>query len=267
MEPLPPYVLEYAVVRWLFLLWIICLGCASNPSTKQIVDLTHSFDTKTPYWPTSPSGFELKSLSHGQTEGGYFYSANIFSAPEHGGTHLDAPIHFAEGAQTVDRIPVDHLVGEGVIIDVRSSCTRDRDYRVTTADLEIWEQAHGPIEPGTIVLIRTGWATRYEDRKAYFGDDTPNDASNLHFPGIAKDAAEALVKRKIHAVGIDTPSIDYGPSADFVAHQVLAAANTPIFENMADSSQIGPRGFTVVALPMKIGGGSGAPLRLIAIVR
>lgn len=246
---------------------LLVTGCtAAIPSPARVVDLTHAFDAKTPYWPTSPSNFELKSLHHGPTGAGFFYSANVFAAPEHGGTHLDAPVHFAEGAHTTEQIPVERLVGEGVVIDIRPQCMKDRDYRLTAADIASWERAYGPIQPGTIVLVRTGWVDRYGDRARYFGDDTPNDASNLHFPGVGKDAAEALVTRGIAGVGIDTPSIDHGPSKDFMAHQILAGASVPIFENVADNSTLGSRGFTVVALPMKIAGGSGAPLRLIALV-
>lgn len=254
------------MVRLALAIAVTLPGCATLPSPARVVDLTHAFTAQTPYWPTSPSHFELKSLHHGPTAGGFFYSANVFTAPEHGGTHLDAPIHFAEGAPTADQIPVERLVGEGVIIDVRAQCADNRDYRVTTADIQQFEQAHGPLRPGTIVLIRTGWVTRYGDRKLYFGDDRPNDASNLHFPGISKEAAETFVHRRIAAVGIDTPSIDHGPSRDFIAHRVLARANVPIFENVADDPQLGPRGFTVVALPMKIARGSGGPLRLIALI-
>jgi kynurenine formamidase len=114
--------------------------------------------------------------------------------------------------------------------------------------------------------VRTGWASRWPDRKAYMGDDTPGDASKLHFPGIGEDAAKLLVERKIAAVGIDTASIDHGPSKDFIAHQVLMAADVPAFENVADMSALPARGATIIALPMKIGGGSGGPLRIVAIV-
>src|SRR5690606_8705321 len=134
------------------------------------------------YWPTSPSGFALERLSFGRTEGGWFYSANAFSSPEHGGTHLDAPIHFAEGRLTSDRIPLDELIAPAVVIDVAANASADPDYRLTPADIATFERQHGRIGEGTIVLLRTGWSTRWPDRKAYLGDDTPGDASNLHFP-------------------------------------------------------------------------------------
>src|SRR5262245_5263578 len=101
----------------------------------------------------------------------------------------------------------------------------------------------------------------HDDPKAYLGDDTPGDASKLHFPGISADAARALVARRIAAVGIDTASIDHGPSRDFMAHQILLGADIPAFENVASLDALPPRGATVIALPMKIGRGSGGPLR------
>ena len=123
----------------------------------RVVDLTHAFDHQTIYWPTSPSAFELDTLSRGMTPGGWFYSSNRFCTPEHGGTHLDAPIHFAEGAWSADAIPVERFVGPAVVIDVTAQAEKDPNYRLTVADVERWEKAHGPIPKGAIVLMRTGW--------------------------------------------------------------------------------------------------------------
>jgi kynurenine formamidase len=229
-----------------------------------LVDLSWPFDAKTLYWPTSPSGFQLQELHRGKTAGGYFYAANSFCAPEHGGTHLDAPIHFAEKGWTVDQIPVQRLVGPAVVVDVTARAAKDRDYRVTASDIAADEKAHGAIPRGAIVLLRTGWSNRYPDRKAYFGDDKPGDASNLHFPGLAEDGARSLVQRGVSGVGIDTASIDYGPSQDFIAHQVLNGANIYMLENLARLTELPARGATIYALPMKIAGGSGGPVRVVA---
>lgn len=231
-----------------------------------MVDLTHSFDERTLYWPTSPSGFKLESLSHGKTPGGFFYAANTLSAPEHGGTHLDAPIHFAEGKTTAEAIPLSRLVAPAVVIDITRKASADADALLAPEDITAFEAAHGPIERGTIVLVRTGWSERWPDRKRYFGDDTPGDASRLHFPGIGAAAARLLVERQVAAAGIDTASIDHGPSQDFQAHQILSAADIPAFENLTSLADVPARGAMVIALPMKIAGGSGGPLRVIAIV-
>jgi kynurenine formamidase len=236
------------------------------PAGGRLVDLTHPFDETTLYWPTSPTGFVLKRLFHGKTPGGFFYAANEIAAPEHGGTHLDSPIHFAEGRSTTEKVGLERLIAPAVVVDMRAAAASSADALLAPRDLEAFEAEHGRIAPGTIVLVRTGWADRWPDRKRYLGDDTPGNASRLHFPGISRAAAELLVARRIAAVGIDTASIDHGPSADFIAHQVLMGADIPAFENVASLEGIPPRGALVIALPMKISGGSGGPLRIVAWV-
>lgn len=240
---------------------------APDLATAKVVDLTHPFDARTIYWPTSPSGFELKSLAYGPTPGGWFYSSNTFCTPEHGGTHLDAPIHFARDGATADRLDVRRLIAPAAVIDVRAKTAKDPDYRLTVEDVRDWERRHGPIPAGAIVLLETGWSARWPDRKAYLGDDTPGDASKLHFPSYGKEAAELLVReRRVGALGVDTASIDYGASKDFIVHQIANGAGVPGFENVAHLDALPETGAWVVALPMKIAGGSGGPLRIVALL-
>jgi len=240
---------------------------APDLRTARVVDLTHPFDERTPYWPTATRGFELAPVHYGRTEAGYFYSAYSFCAPEHGGTHLDAPIHFGEGRWTADQIPVERLVRPAVVIDVAAASAADADHRLTAEELQTWEARHGRIAEGTIVLLRTGWSARWPDKKRYLGDDTPGDASRLHFPSYGAEAARILVAdRKVAALGVDTASIDPGSAKDFPVHQIVAAANVPGFENLAGLDALPPTGAWVIALPMKIAGGSGGPLRAIALV-
>ncbi|HUF28428.1 MAG TPA: cyclase family protein [Gemmatimonadaceae bacterium] len=242
-------------------------GRSLDLSRYDLVDLTHAFDARTVYWPTSPSGFQHERLAHGPTDAGYFYSAGAFSAPEHGGTHLDAPIHFAEGRQTADQIPLDRLVAPAVVIDVSEQASRDRDYRLTRDDVLDFERRHGAIESGTIVLLRTGWSRHWPDRRSYLGNDTPGDASRLHFPAFGEEAARLLVEeRDVAALGADVASIDYGQSTDFIVHRVAAERNVVGLENLTRLDELPERGAVVVALPMKIAGGSGGPLRAIALV-
>lgn len=231
------------------------------------VDLTQPLNAKTLYWPTSPTTFKLDQLSYGPTPGGWFYSAYAFSAPEHGGTHLDAPIHFGEGHLTVDRVPLDRLIAPAVVIDVTAKTRTDEDYRLTPNDVLAFERANGRIAAGTIVLLRTGWSTRWPDKKAYLGDDTPNDASKLHFPSYGVEAARLLIQeRRVAAIGVDVASIDYGPSQDFMVHRIAAAADVPGIENLTNLNLLPAKGAIVVALPMKIEGGSGGPVRAVALV-
>jgi len=231
------------------------------------VDLTHALNAKTIYWPTSPTTFKLDSLSYGQTPGGWFYSSFAFSAPEHGGTHLDAPIHFGEGHLTVDRVPLDRLIAPAVVIDVTARTRADPDYRLTRDDVLAFERTNGRIPPGTIVLLRTGWSTRWPDKKSYMGDDTPNDASKLHFPSYGVEAARLLIQeRRAAAIGVDAASIDYGASQDFMVHRIAAAADVPGIENLTNLNQLPATGALLFALPMKIEGGSGGPVRVVALV-
>jgi kynurenine formamidase len=233
----------------------------------RVVDLTHAFEARTLYWPTSPSRFERTSLHHGPSGAGYFYSAGAFCAPEHGGTHLDAPVHFAEGAAAAEAVPLERLVAPAVVIDVTAQAARDPDYRLTPADLAAWEKANGPVPRGAIVLLRTGWSARWPDAKRYLGDDRAGDASGLHFPSYGAEAVGTLVlERGVAALGVDTASIDHGPSRDFAVHRVAAGAGVPAFENLASLDALPATGAVVVALPMKIAGGSGGPLRAIALV-
>lgn len=231
------------------------------------VDLTHAFSKSTIYWPTDTRGFQLEELAFGPTEGGWFYTSYRFASAEHGGTHLDAPIHFSERGLTNDQIPLSGLIGTAAVVDVTAHVTQD--YLVSVDDLTAWEAANGAIPDRAILLIRTGWADRWSDRTAYLGTDLTGEAAvaELHFPGTSAEAAQWLVdNREIIAVGIDTPSIDRGQSADFRAHVIFYAENIVGFENVANLSELPATGSYVVALPMKIEGGSGGPLRIVAFV-
>lgn len=236
---------------------------------KSIIDLTHDFSDETVYWVTARE-FELDTVAYGETEKGYFYSAFNFSTAEHGGTHIDAPIHFAKGKQSVDEIPLERLMGSAIKIDVKANAKDNPDYQVTVGDLERWEEAHQhQIPEGSIVLIETGFAARYPDKVAYLGTCERGDSAldKMHFPGLSPEAASWLVKnRKIKSIGLDTPSIDYGQSTDFRSHVILLSENIPAFENLANLDQLPTQGFSIIALPMKIKGGSGGPLRIIALV-
>ena len=234
----------------------------------RLVDLSHAFNRRTIYWPTAQQ-FRLTKVADGETEGGWHYAANNFRAAEHGGTHLDAPIHFARDGNSADEIPLRKLAGAAVNVDVRAKANADRDYLVSVADLEAFEATHGRIAADTIVLLRTGWARHWPDARRYMGtaDRGADAVPNLHFPGLSEAAARWLVEqRRIKAVGIDTASIDRGQSTALEAHRVLGAAQVPVFENVANLDRLPAKGFHVIALPMKIEGGSGGPLRALALV-
>jgi kynurenine formamidase len=232
------------------------------------VDLTHDFSADTIYWPTA-QGFKLEMEFRGLTPGKYFYAANRYRASEHGGTHIDAPIHFAENRKTVDQLSIDQLAGTAVVVDVSGRVGSDADYQIQVSDLQSWEGKHGRIPDQSIVLLHTGFALHWPDAVKYLGtaEKGPEAVAKLHFPGLHPDAARWLVsERAIKAVGLDTASIDHGQSKLFESHRILMEKDVPAFENVAGLDQLPPTGAQVIALPMKIKGGSGAPLRIVAWV-
>jgi len=234
------------------------------------IDLTYDFSNQTLYWPNNPEGFKLDTQFNGITAGGFYYSSNAMYAPEHGGTHLDAPVHFAEGKWSADQIPLSSLTGEAVMIDVQEKTKGNPDYLVTTEDVLAWEKSNGQVPDNAILFFRTGWGKFYPDAAKYLGTELKGDSgvANLHFPSIGPNLAEWLVKeRKVKAVGIDAASVDYGQSKDFKTHQILYKENIPGFENLANLDALPVKGAYVVALPMKIKDGSGGPLRIIAWVK
>ncbi len=243
-----------------------CASTRPTPLPITLIDLTYPLDHETVYWPHN-APFTWERTDWGMTAGGYWYASAKFSASEHGGTHMDAPIHFGQGRHTVDQIPVERLVAPAVVLDVRPQCDRNSDYEVTTDDILAWEAKNGRIPPGTIALIHTGWGRHWPDRQRYLGSRTPDDASTLHFPGVSQAAALFLVKdRAVNGLGIDTASIDPGQSRDFPVHRVLGEANVYALENVAALERLPATGATLWALPIKIRGGTGGPVRLIATV-
>jgi kynurenine formamidase len=264
-------------MKWIALFLFILASCkernddslANEISEGKWIDLTYDFSSQTLYWPTAAT-FRMDTAFEGTTAGGFYYSAYNFCAAEHGGTHLDAPVHFAKGKWAADEIPLDKLTGEAVVIDVVDKAMKNADYLISTDDIQAWEKTNGNIPENSILLFRTGYGAYYPDAKKYLGtDERGADAvAKLHFPSIHPAAAAWIVKnRKVKAVGIDVASVDYGQSKDFKTHQILYGENIPGFENVANLDKLPATDVYVIALPMKIKGGSGGPLRIIAWVK
>jgi kynurenine formamidase len=236
----------------LLLSCLIAIGFAVNliaaeqfPAGRWI-DLTHDFSTNTLYWPTAKS-FTLEVEFHSHTDKGYFYAANRYAASEHGGTHIDAPVHFAEGRKTLDRITLDQLTGAAVVVDVSAKALKDADYQITVADFKAWEAKHGQIPKDAILLLNTGYSRHWPDARKYLGtaERGAEAVAKLHFPGLHPDAARWLVaERTIKAIGLDTASIDYGQSSLFESHRILFERNIPVFETSPRSTSCQRRALT-----------------------
>jgi kynurenine formamidase len=218
-------------------------------------------------WPTSPSRFKFQSLHFGKTDEGFFYAANAFCVPEHAGTHLDAPLHFSETGESVDRISVRRLLAPAIVVDVTKEVAADPDYALTLVDLQRWEKRHGPVPRGSVVLLRTGWSSRYADAKRYLGEDTPGDCEHLLFPSFGPDAAELLTKiRGVAGIGVDSASLDRGQSKEFAVHRVVLEAGAFGLENLTNLSALPEVGAWIAALPLAITNGSGSPVRVVGLL-
>jgi kynurenine formamidase len=243
-------------------------SAASAWPAGSVVDLSHAYDDRTVFWPTAER-FELTKVADGMTPQGYYYAANTFRTSEHGGTHIDSPVHFARNGWTVDQIPLDRLIAPAIVVDVRQASAANADYQVQRSDFEAWERAHGSIPAGVIVLLHTGFSARWPDAARYLGTAERGQAAvaKLHFPGLHPDAARWLVaERSIKAIGLDTASIDFGQSTLYESHRILFEKNIPALENLTNLDRLPATGARIVALPMKIGGGSGGPVRAVAFL-
>ena len=236
--------------------------------TATWIDQTHDFDSTTVYWPTDVN-FRHDTVFYGITEKGYFYSSFKYAAEEHGGTHFDAPVHFHQGGNSIEKVPLAQLHGPAVLIDVSKECSQNRDYLVTANDITNWESRHGRIPEGAIILLYTGYEKYWNDHLRYTGTlkKGAEGVADLHFPGLSPEASTWITaNRKVNAIGLDTPSIDFGQSKDFQTHRILTAVGLTMYENLCNLDQLPSAGAYIVALPMKIKGGSGSPLRIVAIL-
>jgi kynurenine formamidase len=226
----------------------------------RVLDLSYAINDKLVPWPGDEKFFEAK-VNASVEKNGYF--TRSFWMLEHYGTHLDAPAHFLPGKTTVDQIPVKQLFGPAVVIDVRPASGKDADYQLGTARIEEWEKRHGRIPEGAIVLLRTGWASRWPDAQKYRNQDAKG---KMHFPGFSTEAARLLIGRKVSGLGCDTLSIDYGASEDFAVHHLALGAGLYHLENLADLSELPETGAFLIVAPIKLEGGSGGPVRVFALL-
>jgi len=231
------------------------------PSGKtRVLDLSYAINDKLVPWPGDEKFFEA-TVNASVEKNGYF--TRSFWMLEHYGTHVDAPAHFPPGKTTVDQIPVKQLFGPAVVIDVRAESGKNADYQLGASRVEEWEERHGRIPEGAIVLLRTGWASRWPDARKYRNQDAKG---KMHFPGFSAEAAELLIQRKVSGLGCDTLSIDHGASSDYPVHHLALGAGLYQLENLADLSELPERGAFLIVAPIKLEGGSGGPVRVFALL-
>ena len=229
---------------------------------RAVIDLTHNLNDHSPNWDgIEQSPFQAKELGNIGRDG---YYSRVFTTEEHYGTHLDAPAHFAKGMWTVDQIPVERLVRPLVVLDVRSKARSNPDYEISVQDIADWENAHGEIPTGAVVMAYTGWDERWRSQKEFrnVGSDHLS-----HYPGFSLEAVKFLVKtRSVVGLGIDTMSVDIGASTTFPVHLFTSKQSVYHLENVANLGLAPPSGATVVVAPIKLEGGSGGPARVLALV-
>lgn len=246
---------------------LLAFQAAGREKGKRL-DMTYPFEEGTIYWPTAKP-FALEKLSWGETAGGYWYASNNYSASEHGGTHVDAPIHFGRKGRTIDQVPLEEWIGPAVRIDVVRKCEQNRDYLLAVEDIAGWEKTYGRIPEGAWVVMWTGLDAKYYPQKiGVLGTDKTGEAAlpELSFPGFSPESVEFLMKeRNITGIAIDTPSIDCGKSKDFRAHQIVCGAGKLALENIANLDRLPPAGAVLYALPIPIKDGTGSPARVFAV--
>jgi len=252
-----------------FISFVVAAVLYTRDFKGKLLDMTYPYDENTIYWPTAKP-FKLNKVSWGMSEGGWWYASNEYSASEHGGTHVDAPIHFAKQGRTIDQVPIQEWIGPAVKVDVTGKCEKNRDYLLVVNDIEEWERKHGKIPDGAWVIMYTGIDTQYyPDKKKVLGTDKTGEEAipELSFPGFSAESVEFLInERNITGIAIDTPSIDCGKSKDFKVHQILCGADKLALENIANLDKLPCSGAMLYIIPMLIKEGTGAPARVFAIL-
>jgi kynurenine formamidase len=226
----------------------------------RVLDLAYAINDRLVPWPGDKRWFEANVNASVERDG---YFTRSFWMLEHYGTHLDAPIHFPPGKTPVDQIPPRQFFGVAAVLDVRAEGAVDADYQLPAARIDDWEKRHGQISEGAIVLLRTGWASRWPDARSYRNED---EAGRMHFPGFSVAAVERLIERKVSGIGCDTMSVDYGASQEFAVHHLALGAGFYNLENLSDLSELPEQGAFLVVAPIKLEGGSGGPVRVFALL-
>ncbi len=220
---------------------------------RKIIDLTHTLHEHVPTWTGSCGFLSAIKLDYDQR-------CRVQNMKMHAGvgTHIDAPAHFIPNAQEVCQLPLKRLVVPLKVIAVEAS---NDDYKISVEDIVRFEQKHGAIQKGDLVVFNTGWHKRWDNPNAYRNVD---EFGGMHFPSISHEAAQLLVDRDVAGIGIDTLSPDCS-QVDFPVHDILLGAGKYIVENVTHLDEVVPTGFTAYVLPIKAQTLVEAPVRFVAI--
>lgn len=236
-------------------------GATKQFAFRNITDLTHPLS---PQFPVFPAFEQMKVKTRVTFEDDGFY-ARTWEVGEHTGTHMDAPAHFAAGAgiRTVDEIPAVDLVVPLVVIDIEKRAANDHDAELNVDDIVAYERQHGRIPTGAAVCMYTGWETRVHDAHDFLNADS---GGTLHFPGFSSEAANFLAtERDVVGIGVDTISLDFGPSTDFRAHYEVLSRNKWGLECLANLAEVPRAGALLFVGAPKVVDGSGGPCRVLAL--
>lgn len=266
-----------ARLRWLPLAFALCASTSpaqqANPlpplvkglaaGRVSLVDLTHKLDEGAPYWPEGRTKTPFKAKVAGTYERNGLFSREL-EIPEHFGTHIDAPAHFDPHGWKVAEIPLDRLIAPAAVIDVTQAVKTHEEYRVTVADIKKWEKTHGALPGGGLVFFRTGWEKRWPSQKEFMKQDAEG---KLHFPCLTVEAGRYLMEQmKPVGIGIDSPGIDLGADHTYPLHHLTLGAGAYLLENVGNLEALPETGAVVVVSPVKLTGGSGSPVRILALV-
>lgn len=225
-----------------------------------VVNLSHVLHPGMPQWPGDPT-LEYHTVARISRDGYYLRG---FSVGEHSGTHMNAPGSFHERGVSIDGYSPRSLVAPAIVLDLRRKAAADPDCTLTLGDIQDWERDYGPVPQGSVVLLNTGWAERWNTPCRFFNRD---ESGAFHFPGFGLEAVRFLVeRRRVAGIGIDTHGVDGGQDDDFVVNRLVLQQPRIVLENLANLEQLPPLGATLVIGVLALEGGSGSPASVLAFV-
>ncbi|MDZ8187826.1 MAG: cyclase family protein [Nostoc sp. ChiSLP02] len=227
---------------------------------RRVIHLSHVIDLDIPQWPGDPP-VEFETVAESNNDG---YYLRRFSLGEHSATHINAPNSFYSHSIGIDQYPAQSLVVPAVVIDIRQAVKANFDYALAIADVLAWEEQHGEIAAGSVVILNTGWQKKWSDKNAFFNQDAEGIS---HFPGFSKDATQFLLEqRQIAGVGIDTHGVDPGQDTTFATNRLILEQPRIVLENLTNLDRLPPKGTTLAIGILRLRGGSGSPVGVLAFV-